>query len=350
MAYRVKSIKKARRGAKLVLRRPHRDAGGDAPVQNEVQENIFYLSLAGMTPQDIELNETAKNHKKPSVDVVRYLVLLLSLGIFAFSGYMIVMQLYSYVKAAQDYDAIRSFFYDDGEGDLEAVQYLRKTKTNYPIQDILSLQKQTGERVVRSETSDGIEEVDKLRRNYKRLTDVNPDMFCWIKVQHTSIDYPVVQAADNDFYLKRDFNKLYSPSGAIFADYRNKKNILDNRHVVIYGHNMLDNNMFQPLISAYEKNEENFKTGIIELITPDGMYYYEIFSVGEENPYSGYIQTHFKSDEEYVKFLQTIKGRSNFQKNIELDADSKILTLSTCVNNVRINRRFVVRGVLIDVK
>ena len=358
MVYKVKNTQPKRRGAQISPRRLLRGAGSAetktapppetaAPVP---EENIFFASLAGMSPKDIELNEAAKNHKKPSVDFLRYFVLLVSLGIFAFSGYMIVEQLHSYVKAAQASEAIRNLFYDDDEGDLEAVQFLRKTKSNFPIQDILSLQKQTGEKAVRSEVSEGVDEGDKIRRNVKKLSDINPDTFCWIKVKHTSIDYPVVQYSDNDYYLKRDFYKRPSTAGAIFADFRNSKGILNNRHVIIYGHNMLDNNMFQPLITAYEKREDNFNTGIIELITDEGMYYYEIFSVGQENPSSGYIQTYFESDEQYVKFLQTIKARSNFQKNVVLDADSKIITLSTCINEFWINRRFVVRGVLIEVK
>jgi sortase B len=350
-------MQKKRRGAKVLPRRPARSAENiekvppaEIEAAGSAGEKIFYASLAGMGPKDIELNEAAQKYKKPSVDFVRYFVLLLSLAIFAFSGYKIVEQLYSYVKAAQDWDAIRNLFRDDSEGDLDAVQFLRKTKSNFPIQDILSLQKQTGERTVRSEVSEAVEEVDKVRRSVKKLSDINPDMFCWIKVQHTSIDYPVVQSYNNEYYLYRDFTKISSSAGAIFADYRNTKSILNNRHLIIYGHNMLDNNMFQPLITAYEKREDNFKTGIIELITDEGMYYYEIFSVGEEDPYSGYIQTSFESDEEYVEFLQTIKERSNFQKNVELNADSKIITLSTCINEFWINRRFVVRGVLIEVK
>ena len=362
--YKIKNIQKTKRDAKI-SRRPMREIGElfgigaekesenietSPQTESVAEENIFYASLAKMSPTDIELNEAAQNYKKPSVDVLRYFVLLLALAMFAYSGYKIVDKIYSYIKAAQDWDFIRTFLDEEDEGDLEAVQFLRKTKTNFPIRDILSLQKQTGERVVQSEVSEGVVEIDKIRRNYKRLADINPDMFGWIKVQHTSIDYPVVQCSDNDFYLGYNFYKLQSDAGAIYADYRNSRNMQDNRHLVIYGHNMLDNNMFQPLITVYEKREENFQTGIIELTTDEGKFYYEIFSVSEENPDSGYIQTHFASDEEYVEFLETIKERSNFQKNVVLDANSKIITLSTCVNQWWIDKRFAVRGVLIDLK
>ena len=84
------------------------------------------------------------------------------------------------------------------------------------------------------------------------------------------------------------------------------------------------------------------------------MYYYEVFSVSEEDPYSGYIRTEFtddeQGDEEFVEFILSMEERSIFHKNVTLDKDSKIITLSTCINEFWIDRRFVVRGVLIDVK
>ena|GEM_PF-3540265 len=201
------------------------------------------------------------------------------------------------------------------------------------------------------ETTDFLEPVrtdNIFTKNYKKLLDINPDLYCWIKVSFTTIDYPVVQATDNEYYLNHSFEKKHSNSGAIFADYRNGKDISENRNLLIYGHNMLDNSMFQPLID-FSTREDYFTHGIIELITQEAIYYYEIFSVSEEDPKSGYIQTDFKDDEEYVEFLYEIKERSVFQKDIILDENSKIITLSTCINDVRLDMRFAVRGVLTDV-
>ena len=313
-------------------------------------DNVFFTSLKNMTHKDIELNEVAKNVKKPPIDFVRYFVLLFSLTIFIYSGYKIVEQLYSYVEAAQTYNELRELFYADEEDDLDEAQYLKRTKGNIPIQDYLALQKQTGERAVHADVSDGIREIDKNRLNIKKFTDRNSDMFCWVKVSFTTIDYPVVQTTDNEYYLYNSFNKTKSPSGAIFADYRNSRDILENRNLILYGHNMLDNSIFQPLITEYYNKEHNFKNGIIELTTEEAIYYYEVFSVNEEDPRSGYIQTDFVDDEDYIAFLYRMQDRSIFTKNMDFDADSKIITLSTCVNDVRRDWRFVVRGILIDVK
>jgi len=319
-------------------------------TNEETEKNVFFASLSGMTANEITLNETARNEKKPSFDFVRYFALLLSLSIFAFAAYNIAGIVYSYVKAAQDYDGLRDIW--AGESNLQHAHYLKKTRGVSPIEDILTLQKQSIERNIveadfKKEATvfwDG-DRIDRI----KNMKDINPDYYCWIKVSFTRIDYPVVQTYDDVFYLTHNFYKKFSSSGAIFVDSRNDRDIMANKHLIIYGHNMLTNTMFQPLITSYERNESNFRNGIIELTTADAIYYYEIFSVNEEDPSSGYIRTEFRDGEDYVGFLYEMKERSYFQKNIEFNEDSQIITLSTCVNDTRRDMRFAVRGILIDV-
>lgn len=56
-----------------------------------------------------------------------------------------------------------------------------------------------------------------------------------------------------------------------------------------------------------------------------------------------YGQTAFDSDEEYITFLEGIKGRSMFEKDIELTEEAQILTLSTCTYEYD-NARLVVHA------
>ena len=191
-------------------------------------------------------------------------------------------------------------------------------------------------------------EMPDLSEGMQKLVDINPDFFAWIRVSHTKIDYPVVQAGDNQYYLNHSFERKQHSWGTIFADFRNRKDIPENRHLIIYGHNMLDGSMFQPL-PDFGVYKEYFETGIIELITEDAVYYYEIFSAREEDPRSGYIEMSF-TDEEWVEFLYEQQERSSFTKNLSFTADSRIVTLSTCVNDATRDWRFVVQGVLVEVK
>ena len=54
--------------------------------------------------------------------------------------------------------------------------------------------------------------------DFESLRAVNPDIVAWIEIPGTDISYPVVQADDNETYLKRDFEGNKSAAGTIFLD------------------------------------------------------------------------------------------------------------------------------------
>jgi len=364
-AYKVKNIQKTNRGGENIFSgfKPARymaDIKAQFEYKNKPEKekdekeeddepNVFFDSLKTMTPGEIVLNEAARNAKKPSFDFVRYFVLLVSLGVFIYAGYNIAVRLYLYVQAAQESASIQALMFG-GEEDFEGSQSLKKTRENLPIKDHMALQKQmTRNYAVGADISDGINETDQKQLNLVKIADKNPDLYGWIRVSHTTINYPVVQTSDNDHYLYYSFEGRRNPSGAIFADHNNSRDIAENRNTVIYGHNMLDNSMFQPLI-IFGSRFDYFKDGIIELTTEDATYYYEIFSAREEDPSSGYIAVDFYDDEQYIEFLNAMQERSVFRKYFEFDAETRIITLSTCVNDYKRDWRFVVQGILFDVR
>ena len=56
---------------------------------------------------------------------------------------------------------------------------------------------------------------------YRALYEQNPDMVGWLRVDGTNIDYPVLQTpGDNEYYLRRGFDRLYSTAGSLFLDER----------------------------------------------------------------------------------------------------------------------------------
>ena len=73
----------------------------------------------------------------------------------------------------------------------------------------------------------------------------NPDIVGWITVPFTNIDYPIVQAKDNDYYLRRDLNREPAKPGTIFMDCRCAGD--GSGYSIIYGHNMKSGAMFGTL-------------------------------------------------------------------------------------------------------
>lgn len=177
-------------------------------------------------------------------------------------------------------------------------------------------------------TYEKIQEVKNNSNNFsEELLKINEDYKMWIEVPNTNIDYPVVQGNDNDFYLNHDFNKRESSSGAIFIDYKN--NIDKDKNIIIYGHNMKNKSMFQNLMKF--KDEEFWKENNKIILTIDGKRYeYGIFSYYISNAKDIDLKTSFKNDDEYLKYIDDIKKKSIFHRDIDIKSNDKIITLSTC--------------------
>ena len=177
-----------------------------------------------------------------------------------------------------------------------------------------------------------------------KLKEKNSDTVGWINVNNTNINYPYVQGKDNNYYLDHSFNKKYNEAGWVFLDYRNDKN-LSNKNNILYAHSRLDKTMFGSLSKTLKSNWYNNKDNhIIRLSTDTENTLWQIFSVYKIPEESYYITTNFNNNEEYNKFLNTIKQRSIHNFNTNLDTNDKILTLSTCYSDTE---RTVVHAKLI---
>ena len=169
--------------------------------------------------------------------------------------------------------------------------------------------------------------------DFDKLKEQNNETIAWIKVNNTNVEYPVVKATNNSFYLNHSFDKSKNSAGWIFADYKNKFDNTD-KNIIIYGHNMRDNSMFGSLKnilnSDWYDNEENTS---ITLYTENEKSIYKVFSVYKIENEDYYIKTEFSNDNEFEQFIKTLKKRSIKDFNIDVSKDDNILTLSTCANN-----------------
>lgn len=177
-----------------------------------------------------------------------------------------------------------------------------------------------------------------------KLKEKNSDTVGWINVNNTNINYPYVQGKDNNYYLTHSFDKKYNEAGWVFLDYRNDKN-LSNKNNILYAHSRLDKTMFGSLSKTLKSNWYNNKDNhIIRLSTEAENTMWQIFSVYKIPEETYYITTNFNSDNDYQKFLNTIKERSIHNFSTNLTTEDKILTLSTCYSDTE---RTVVHAKLI---
>lgn len=179
--------------------------------------------------------------------------------------------------------------------------------------------------------------------NLKDFKKLNGDTVGFLSIYGTQINYPVVKSSDNSFYLNHSFKKGENGAGWVFMDYRNDSENLD-KNTIIYAHSNLDKTMFGSLSSVLNpewlKNRDN---GILNFANSSGITDWKIFSVYTIPAETRYIQTTFSNDEEYQIWAEEMAGRSRHNLGYKFKENEKIITLSTCYDNVR-NLRLVVHA------
>lgn len=189
-----------------------------------------------------------------------------------------------------------------------------------------------------------------IQEKFIPLLEINSDTVGWLTVGSESfIDYPVLQSADNNFYLNHNFRKEESRSGSLFLDFRNKVEA-DNQsaNIVIYGHNMQSGEYFGKLIyyfnyavSQADHNDISFykKYPTITFSTLYKTTTYKIFGgmLVNTQPEAGevfkYYNVHnFATKSDFDEFCAKILDRSTFiNPDVDLKYGDHLMTLSTCV-------------------
>ena len=173
-----------------------------------------------------------------------------------------------------------------------------------------------------------------------------PDAIGWIYCPDTAVDYGLVEAEDNDYYLHRFYDGSYSVSGSLFADCNNARDFSDE-NTVIYGHHMNDGTKFASIMGYRERGYYG-QHPVMYLSTRDMNYRVELFSSYLTDADSDTYSFRFDSTQEYAAWLQRMRSQSDFQSDVMLSTDDRIITLSTCSYEYT-DARYVVQGRLVPI-
>lgn len=188
--------------------------------------------------------------------------------------------------------------------------------------------------------------------NFSDLKKQNEEIFAWIKVPGTKVDYPVCQSSvADDFYLKHDaYTKQWSASGAVYIQSLNTPSFND-RVTVIYGHNGYGDTFFTTLHN-FEKQDFFNEHEEFYIYTPNSKLTYKIVSAFKYDDRHLLNSFDIQNDDIFTEFLGIVKDPDSSNKNVresfdrELTTDDKIVVLSTCITNQKSNR-YLVCGVQI---
>ncbi|MBR1703406.1 MAG: class B sortase [Lachnospiraceae bacterium] len=184
----------------------------------------------------------------------------------------------------------------------------------------------------------------------KLQTETNPDIYAWIYIPDSMIDYPVLQhPTDNTHYLDYNLDGSKGYPGCIYTENYNKKDFSDPV-TVLYGHNMKKGTMFAGL-HKYEDAQYFEEHPYVYIYTPEKLLVYQIFASCEYSDKHILLSHDFSKAKEVEDFLGELTSYvvvgNNYNKGVEVTSGDNLLVLSTCIGN-KPNNRYLVAGVLLN--
>ena len=186
--------------------------------------------------------------------------------------------------------------------------------------------------------------------DWAALKEKNQDIYAWIYIPNTKVDYPILQhPTELSYYLNHNLDGREGYPGCIYTQNLNQKDFSDP-NTVIYGHNMKDGTMFASLHFYEDKSffEEN---RYVFIYTEEQVYVYEIFAAYEGSDVHLLYNYDFDTPSNFQMYLDSVlKIRdmsAHIAEDVEVSSQNHIITLSTCIKNKPKNR-YLVQAVLVN--
>ena len=178
----------------------------------------------------------------------------------------------------------------------------------------------------------------------------NKDVVGILEFDDRIIYEPIVQAPNNDYYVRKNINKEYANAGIPFVSADGN---IDSKNVVIYGHSSKwDNIIFTPLMSYIDQNYYK-KHDTFKFITEDETRTYQIFGVmnidlNDLNDSLEFTQTEWDSTNSFNAFISDSINRGLYKTGVSVNKDDRLMTLVTCDTRGN-NKRIVILAKLVNI-
>ena len=187
--------------------------------------------------------------------------------------------------------------------------------------------------------------------DFGALATENSDIYAWIYLPGTDINFPVCQGTDDSFYLTHNAAKQETELGAIFTERQFNNRDFQDRVTVIYGHNGFGDTMFTAL-HRFEHSDFFDASEKFYVYVPGHIYTYEVMSAFMTDDRHLMGKYNFQTDEGFAQFVSDMRNPNAIGANtrsLEVDADDKFVMLSTCnTGALEATGRYMVCGVMVD--
>lgn len=181
---------------------------------------------------------------------------------------------------------------------------------------------------------------------YAALYEENADLFGWVRIADTPLNYPVMHTPeDPEYYLRRAFDRTQSLSGVPFLDGNCREGC---GNYLIYGHKMNNGTMFSTLLSYADREfweqhpvvsfDTLYEQGEYEVLAA---FYAKIYSRDQDGVFRYYRYTDLTDQAVFEEYLEQVQDAALYDTSITADYGDTLLTLSTCSYHTE-NGRFVV--------
>ena len=189
--------------------------------------------------------------------------------------------------------------------------------------------------------------------DFDKLKKINPDIYAWLSIPGTGVSYPILQrAGDDSFYLNHDMYGNESKYGAVYSQSEYNANDFSDMGTVLYGHRVNSYDMFGQLQTIYSDAATFGLYPDIYIYMPDQTLHFTIFAAVPYDDRHILYNYDFDNAYWYDKFLDSIyavrRFGANFNQDIEVSTDDKLLVLSTCLQGTTGGDRFLVLATLQD--
>lgn len=185
--------------------------------------------------------------------------------------------------------------------------------------------------------------------DFEALWEINPDIYAWITIPGTPIDYPILTHEEDGYYLNRTHDGRYGLPGSIFTDKYNSKE-MNNTVTVIYGHKMPKDPevMFGPL-HKYADEEFMKENPYVYIYLPDKTLKYQIFSAVAFN--DSYLLNAYETGtpEGFNQYIADLNSSMTgvTDEDIDVQFGKFVITMSTCITEYP-EQRWLVSAVLLE--
>ncbi len=301
---------------RVVFYLPHMASVADAlekPTGIAVLLTVFIMAVVCWLLADIV--------KKQQKDMLRPALRLLAVVLMAGAGCYLGKTLLEYRLGEREYTLLKQEVF----AEAEALRQGEEADGLVP-----------GERISDTETTEAEKAVQSA---VAQLMQDNEDVIGWIVFENPDISYPVMQGTDNEYYLSHTFSGEKNSAGSIYADVINHDD-WEDAHTILYGHNMKNRSMFGSLRS-YKREDFYAGNELFRIYTAQETYVYQIFACYDVAEYSDIYTVWYTPDEGFAKLLESMQRRAYYDTGVEVSAEDKILTLSTCSTE---GNRFVIHA------